>query len=408
MTDLVSPTLRKHGVSVEIPFTRAYLTGNETFYINQALAGNHLCGNGKFTDNCHNWFKKQIGSPAAFLTHSGTTALEMSALLADLHPGDEVIMPSFTFVTTASAFALRGAVPIFIDIREDNLNLDENLIAQAITAKTKAIVPMHYAGTACEMDTILSIARKNDLMVIEDAAHGLMSYYHERPLGSFGQLAAFSFHETKNIVSGEGGVLMVNDENLIDRAFTIWEKGTNRREFFLGKVDKYTWRELGSSFLPSEMTAAFLWAQLEQAEFITKRRREVWKMYHQLLQPLEERALLRRPIYKDDSSINGHIYYLILPTQEKRDGLLSHLSKAGIEAVFHYLPLHNSVAGQKFGKSCGTLANTDRLSACLLRLPIWVGLSDGQIDRVVALIKEYLGYEATPSVKTGKRAITVD
>jgi dTDP-4-amino-4,6-dideoxygalactose transaminase len=332
----------------------------------------------------------------------------MSALLADLNPGDEVIMPSFTFVTTASAFALRGAVPVFVDIKEDDLNLDENLIAKAITAKTKAIVPMHYAGVACEMDRILDIARTHNLTVIEDAAHGLMSYYHERPLGSFGQLAAFSFHETKNIVSGEGGVLLVNDESLIDRAFTIWEKGTNRREFFLGKVDKYTWRELGSSFLPSEMTAAFLWAQLEQAEFITKRRREVWKKYHSLLQPLEETALLRRPNYKNDSSINGHIYYMILPNQETRDGLLAHLSKAGIEAVFHYLPLHSSIAGQKYGRSFGKLANTDRLSACLLRLPIWVGLSDAQIEHIAALIKEYLGYERAPDAKTSKCSVTVD
>jgi len=391
MTDLVSPSLRKQNVPLAIPFTKAYLTGNELRYITEALAGNHLCGNGPFTEHCHDWFNKNTGAAGTFLTHSGTSALEMAALLGDIQPGDEVIMPSFTFVTTASAFVMRGAVPVFIDIREDNLNLDETLITRAITKKTKAIVPVHYAGVACEMDTINAIARENDLLVIEDAAHSLLSNYKGKALGGLGTMSAVSFHETKNIVSGEGGALLVNDEKLLDRAFTIWEKGTNRREFFLGKVDKYTWHELGSSYLPSEMTAAFLWAQLQQAEYITQKRVEVWHRYHDLLQPLEEASLLRRPQWSQDTSINGHIYYILLPKPEIRDALLTHLSKAGVEAVFHYLPLHSSTAGQKFGRAGSRLSNTDHLSACLLRFPIWVGLGPAEIEHIVSLVKEFFG-----------------
>jgi dTDP-4-amino-4,6-dideoxygalactose transaminase len=370
MTDLVSPSLRKQNVPLAIPFTKAYLTGNELRYITEALAGNHLCGNGPFTEHCHDWFNKNTGAAGTFLTHSGTSALEMAALLGDIQPGDEVIMPSFTFVTTASAFVMRGAVPVFIDIRKDNLNLDESLITK---------------------DTINAIARENDLLVIEDAAHAVLSTYKGKPLGGLGTMSAVSFHETKNIVSGEGGALLINDEKLLDRAFTIWEKGTNRREFFLGKVDKYTWHELGSSYLPSEMTAAFLWAQLQQAEYITQKRVEVWHRYHDLLQPLEEAGLLRRPQWSQDASINGHIYYILLPKPQTRDALLTHLSKAGVEAVFHYLPLHSSTAGQKFGREGSALKNTDELSACLLRFPIWVGLGPANIDHIVSLVREFFG-----------------
>jgi dTDP-4-amino-4,6-dideoxygalactose transaminase len=308
------------------------------------------------------------------LTHSCTAALEMAALLLDIQPGDEVIMPSYTFVSTANAFVLRGAVPVFIDIREDTLNLDERLIEGAVTARTKAIVPVHYAGVACEMDTILEIAGRRHLRVVEDAAQGVMSFYKGRALGSLGELGAYSFHETKNVVSGEGGALLVNDPALIQRAECIREKGTDRSRFLRGEVDKYTWQDIGSSFLPGELTAAFLRAQLEQAEAITARRLAIWERYHEALSPLEARGLLRRPIVPAHCRHNAHMYYVLLASPARRQTVIDDLKRKDIYAVSHYVPLHSSPAGRRFCRTHGPMSVTDRVAACLLRLPMWIGL----------------------------------
>jgi len=299
----------------------------------------------------------------------------MSAMLLDIQPGDEVIMPSYTFVSTANAFVLRGAVPVFVDIRQDTLNLDERLIEQAITAKTKAIVPVHYAGVSCEMDAINKIAFHYNLAVVEDAAQGVMSKYNGRPLGSIGNLGAFSFHETKNIISGEGGALLVNDERYIQDAEIIREKGTDRSQFFRGQVDKYTWQLPGSSYLPGETTAAFLSAQLDDAESITERRLELWNSYHSLFEDLERKELVRRPIVPDECQHNGHMYYLLLNSRINRDNLLSELRSQGIYCVFHYVPLHSSPGGMKYGRVSGSMNVTDCQSESLIRLPLWIGLS---------------------------------
>lgn len=298
----------------------------------------------------------------------------MAALLLDIQPGDEVIMPSYTFVSTANAFVLRGGVPVFVDIRQDTLNLDESLIEAAITTRTKAIVPVHYAGVACEMDAILEIARRHGLGVVEDAAQGVMAGYKGRPLGSLGNLGAYSFHETKNVVSGEGGALLVNDPELMLRAECIREKGTNRSRFFRGEVDKYTWQDVGSSFLPGELTAAFLWAQLEQAEAITARRLAIWDGYHAALAPLEAKGLLRRPIVPADCQHNAHMYYVLLSPRIDRQVVIDDLKRKNIFSVFHYVPLHSSPAGQRYCRTHGSMDVTDRVSASLLRLPMWIGL----------------------------------
>ena len=295
-----------------IPFNKPYMTGKELYYIAEAKFGNMLAGDGPFTKRCHQWLEQRTGSAKALLTHSCTAALEMAALLLDIQPGDEIIMPSFTFVSTANAFVLRGGVPVFVDIREDTLNLDERLIEAAITPRTKAIVPVHYAGVACEMDTIMAIARRHGLKVVEDAAQGVMSSYKGRALGSIGDLGAYSFHETKNVISGEGGALLVNDPELALRAEIIREKGTDRSRFFRGEVDKYTWQEVGSSFLPGELIAAFLWAQLEEAERITNDRLASWARYHELLEPLEAKGILRRPVIPEGCQHNAHMYYVLL------------------------------------------------------------------------------------------------
>lgn len=296
----------------KVPFNRPFMTGKELYYIAEAKFGNMLAGDGPFTKRCHDWLKKNSHCEKALLTHSCTAALEMAALLLDIEPGDEIIMPSYTFVSTANAFVLRGGVPIFIDIREDTLNLDERLIESAITPRTRAIVPVHYAGVACEMDTIMAIAKRYGLRVVEDAAQGVMATYKGRALGSIGDLGAYSFHETKNVISGEGGALLVNDPSLAMRAEIIREKGTDRSCFFRGEVDKYTWQEVGSSFLPGELIAAFLWAQLEEAERITESRLEIWQRYNTLLEPLEAQGLLRRPIVPEECKHNAHMYYVLL------------------------------------------------------------------------------------------------
>lgn len=370
-----------------IPFNRPYMTGQELQYIAAANAGHMLAGDGPFTKRCHQWLEQATGARRALLTHSCTAALEMFALLLDIQPGDEVIMPSYTFVSTANAFVLRGGVPVFVDIRPDTLNIDEQLIEQAITPRTRAIAVVHYAGVACEMDTILAIARRHGLQVVEDAAQGVMASYKGRALGALGTLGAFSFHETKNVISGEGGALLVNDEALAERAEIIREKGTDRSRFFRGQVDKYTWQDVGSSFLPGEITAAFLWAQLQEAQHITEQRLALWDQYHALLAPLEARGVLRRPVVPAGCTHNAHMYYVLLAPSIERQPVLEKLKAAGINAVFHYVPLHSAPAGRRFGRAAGELAVTDQMSAQLIRLPLWIGLSGEQLLRVAEALR---------------------
>ena len=374
--------------SDRIPFNRSYMTGKELYYIAEAKFGNMLAGDGPFTKRCHEWLQHQSGCGKALLTHSCTAALEMAALLLDIEPGDEIIMPSFTFVSTANAFVLRGGVPVFVDIREDTLNLDERLIESAITPRTRAIAPVHYAGVACEMDTIMTIAKRHDLKVVEDAAQGVMASYRGRMLGSIGDLGTYSFHETKNVISGEGGALLVNDPALAMRAEIIREKGTDRSRFFRGEVDKYTWQEVGSSFLPGELIAAFLWAQLEEAERITHERLEIWHRYHLLLEPLEAKGLLRRPIVPPECQHNAHMYYVLLAPNIDRQTVLDELKRSDIFPVFHYVPLHSSPGGKRYGRVCGELEVTNRQSERLVRLPLWLGLSVEQQARVAGVLAD--------------------
>jgi len=361
-----------------IPFNRPYLVGRELENIAQAHAMGQLSGDGSFTRACHAWLEQRTGTRKALLTHSCTAALEMAAILLDLQPGDEVIMPSFTFVSTANAFVLRGAVPVFVDIRPDTLNIDEALIEQAITSRTRAICVVHYAGVACEMDTIMAIAKRHGLRVVEDAAQALLSRYKGRPLGSIGDLAALSFHETKNVISGEGGALLINDPALVERAEVIREKGTNRSRFFRGQVDKYTWVDLGSSYLPSELIAAFLAAQLEEADHITSRRLAIWDRYHAWAAPLEASGLLRRPVIPSECMHNAHMYFVLLHGLEERTHFIEAMKAEGIGTVFHYIPLHSSPAGQRYGRTSGALLHTDAASDGLVRLPLWIGLESQQ------------------------------
>ena len=365
---------------MNIPFNKPYMTGKELWNIAQAHANGHLAGDGEFTKRCSRWLEARTGANKALLTHSCTAALEMAALLADIQPGDEVIMPSYTFVSTANAFVLRGAVPVFVDIRPDTLNIDETLIEAAITERTKAIVPVHYAGVGCEMDTIMAIANKHDLLVIEDAAQAVMANYKGRPLGSIGQMGALSFHETKNIISGEGGALLVNSPHYAERAEVIREKGTNRSQFFRGQVDKYTWVDIGSSYLPGEIIAAFLAAQMEEADSITRQRLAVWNTYHQWLAEAEKAGKLRRPVVPAHCAHNAHMYYILLPDLEHRTVFIDKLRKAGINTVFHYIPLHSAPAGQRNGRTHGELRVTNEMSERLVRLPLWVGLEEQQAE----------------------------
>jgi len=365
-----------------IPFNRPGITGKELDYIAQAAQANKLAGDGQFTRRCHDWLAATTGS-AALLTHSCTAALEMAALLLQIKPGDEIIMPSYTFVSTANAFVLRGAVPVFVDIRADTLNLDERLIESAITARTRAIVPVHYAGVACEMDTILQIAGKHHLAVVEDAAQGVMATYRGRMLGSIGDLGTYSFHETKNVICGEGGALLVNNPELAAQAEIIREKGTDRSRFFRGEVDKYTWQTVGSSYLPSELNAAFLWAQFEQVRRITDERLAIWQRYHDLLAPLAQQGFIRRPVVPLDCQHNAHMYYVLLDDKFDRQAIIASLQRQGISAVSHYVPLHTSPAGRQYGRVHGDLPVTVRQSARLLRLPLWLGLSAEQQQRIV-------------------------
>lgn len=372
---------------MNIPFNKPYMTGKELWYISQAHASGHLAGDGLFTKKCSAWLEQRIGCQKALLTHSCTGALEMAAMLADIQPGDEVIMPSYTFVSTANAFVLRGAIPVFVDIRPDTLNIDESKIEAAITPRTKAIVPVHYAGVGCEMDVIMDISRKHNLLVIEDAAQGIMSTYKGRPLGSIGHMAALSFHETKNIISGEGGALLINDPRFVERAEIIREKGTNRSQFFRGQVDKYTWSDFGSSYLPSELVAAFLWAQMEEADSITRHRLEIWDTYHRFFGQAEKSNKFRRHVVPAGCTHNAHMYYLLLPDLERRTRFISRLKEQGIGAVFHYVPLHSSPFGQQAARSHGEMTYTNDLSDRLVRLPLWLGLEEMQAEVIQQILE---------------------
>jgi dTDP-4-amino-4,6-dideoxygalactose transaminase len=370
----------------EVPFNVPYVTGEELSYLSQAIRKSKLSGGGYFSNCVSNRIAQDFGSTKALLTHSGTAALEMAALLAELVPGDEVIMPSYTFVTTASAFALRGAIPVFVDIRPDTLCIDEEEVLKAITNRTKALVIVHYAGGSPDMARLMAIAEEYNLFVIEDAAQAYGSTFAGRPLGSFGHVSCVSFHETKNISSGEGGALIVNDQKLIDKAQIVLEKGTNRSKFLLGQEDKYTWLELGSSFQPSEVTAAFLWPQLLQAMSLLARRRKIWNVYFEGLKELSAEVGL--PNFLESVEHNGHIFFLVTSSQSERDSLISFLRQRQIMAVFHYVPLHSSPAGRVFGKTRSSLPVTDYVSSTLLRLPMWYGVEEHQA-RVVSAIHEF-------------------
>jgi dTDP-4-amino-4,6-dideoxygalactose transaminase len=373
-----------------IHFNKPFIAGKELFYIAQAVIENrHTAGDGPFTKKCHAWFEKRLNCSKALLTHSCTGALEMAAILADIQPGDEVVMPSFTFVSTANAFVLRGGVPVFVDILKDTLNINEHEIEKAITKRTKAIVPVHYAGVACNMTCIMEIADKHNLIVVEDAAQALLSTYRSKFLGTIGHMGCLSFHETKNVISGEGGALLLNSPELVERAEIIREKGTNRSKFFRGQVDKYTWIDIGSSFLPSELIGAFLYAQLEQADQIINVRQQLFRKYFDMLRPLKERGMIRLPFIDDHSDANGHIFYIITRSFLERTRLIEYLRGKDIQAVFHYIPLHSSPAGVKYGRTSGDMKVTDEISDQLLRLPLYYGMTNDEMERVVEAINSF-------------------
>ncbi len=372
-----------------IPFNIPPYTGNEEKYINEAIAKRKICGDGEFTKRCNAWLEKKTGSSKVLLTTSCTHATEMAALLGNFQPGDEVIMPSYTFVSTADAFVLRGAVPVFVDIRPDTMNIDEKLIEDAITEKTKAIIVVHYAGIACEMDTIMDIAHRHRLIVIEDAAQGVMSLYKGRALGAIGDFGCYSFHETKNYSMGEGGALLIRDEANIELAEIIREKGTNRSQFFRGMVDKYTWVEKGSSYLPSELNAAYLYAQLEMAETINQKRLEMWKLYYEQLKPLADEGLIELPTVPDGCVHNAHMFYLKAKNLEERSRLIQYLKINDITTVFHYIPLHSAPAGRKYGRFHGEDRFTTKESERLLRLPMYYELTDEIVCRVSEKILQF-------------------
>jgi dTDP-4-amino-4,6-dideoxygalactose transaminase len=375
---------------LEVPFNAAYVAGGELEYIRDAIENTRLAGNGPYCRWCAGWLEERTGAARVLLTPSGTAAIEMAALLAGIGPGDEVIMPSFTFTSTANAVVLRGGVPVFVDIRPDTLNIDEERVSAAITSRTRAIFPVHYAGVAAEMDALSAIAAEAGLVLVEDAAQGLLSSYQGSPLGSFGQFAALSFHETKNVICGEGGALLVNDPDMVELAEMVHEKGTDRGRFFRGEVDKYTWQEAGSSFLLSELGAGFLRAQLEAADAIQALRRATWDSYHRAFEPYEVAGLFRRPVVPASCEHNAHIYYLLLGSGEERDLLIRGLAERGVSAVFHYVPLHSSPAGRRFGRPVGDLAVTDSLSERLVRLPLWAGMESRHVEHVIASVASVL------------------
>jgi dTDP-4-amino-4,6-dideoxygalactose transaminase len=374
-----------------IGFNRPTLAGNELAYIRQALENAHISGDGPFTRRCHAWLEDRLTAKRALLTHSCTAALEMAAILAEVGPGDEIIMPSYTFVSTANAFVLRGATPVFVDVRADTMNLDEGLVEAAVTPRTRAICVVHYAGVACDMDAIMAIADRHRLLVIEDAAQALMATYKGRLLGTIGALAALSFHETKNVISGEGGALIVNDPRFIDRAEIIREKGTNRSQFFRGEADKYTWIDIGSSYLPSDMVAAFLLAQFEQADRLAEERLTLWHRYHEGLAELERRGRLHRPHVPQDCGHNAHLYAIRVRGVQERSAIIAYLQTKRIGAPFHYVPLHSAPGGQRFGRSAGDLPVTVTEAARLVRLPLWYGMGEDRIAAVLAAIHGFFG-----------------
>jgi dTDP-4-amino-4,6-dideoxygalactose transaminase len=382
-----------------IPFNRPYATGRELPYVQEAIQNGHLSGNGPFSARCARRLEAATGAARALLTQACTGALEMSALLAGIEPGDEVIMPSFTFVSTANAFVLRGGVPVWVDVRPDTLNLDEELVEDAITERTRAIVAVHYAGVGCEMDALTDIARRHDLLLVEDAAHALGATYEGRPLGALGDLGALSFHETKNVISGEGGALLLREPHWTARAEILHEKGTNRRDFARGRVEKYTWVDVGGSYAPSEINAAFLWAQLERADWITERRRGLWDAYHAALAPVEEAGRARRPVVPGHCRHNAHMYHLLVSGGDARTRFIDRLEARGVNAVFHYVPLHSSPAGRRYGRAHGDLPCTERAGERLVRLPLWVGLGTDDLDRVVEAAHRALADEPADAVE---------
>jgi dTDP-4-amino-4,6-dideoxygalactose transaminase len=373
-----------------IPFNKPFVAGKELYYIAQAITLGHLAADGYFTQQCSRLLEKRGGIPKVLLTPSCTAALEMAAMLCDLGPGDEVILPSFTFVSTANAFVRLGARPVFVDIRPDTLNLDENLIEAAITPRTKAIFPVHYAGVACAMQRIMAIATQHKLLVVEDAAQGVNAFYDGRALGAIGHLGTYSFHDTKNYSSGEGGALCINAPEMVERAEIIRDKGTNRSQFFRGEVDKYTWVDIGSSYVPSELCCAFLYAQLEKLEAIVARRRHLYETYRYHLQPLAARGLLRLPEIPEDCTSNYHLFHILLPNMAIRDALMVYLRQHNIQAVFHYIPLHSAPMGKKFGYKAGDLPVTEELSGRLLRLPLYYDLSEEEQLRVLSSLVEFM------------------
>jgi len=375
--------------SYRIPFNKASLVGNEIAYFQQAMENQHISGDGPFTKKCHAWFEEKLGAKKALLTTSGTHALEMMAFLLNFQDGDEIIVPSFTFVSSVNAFVIRGAKPVFIDIRSDTLNMDEGQLEDLITARTKAILAVHYAGVACNMTQIMEIADRYQIPVLEDNAHGLFGKYKGKYLGTHGILAAQSFHETKNITCGEGGALLINDVSYIEQAEILREKGTNRSRFFRGQVDKYTWVDLGSSYLPSDILAAFLYAQLEHYQDIQKSRQRVWGYYEQHLRAWAERNSVRLPFTPDDCEHPSHMFYLIMPTLKDRQALIELLKEHGILAVFHYLPLHLSKMGQFFGGKPCDCPITEDISDRLVRLPLYITLSEDDLSDIVEVIKQF-------------------
>ena len=370
----------------KIPFNRPYTTGREIDYIRDAVSCSHLSSGGQFTKRCERWLEQTVGCGRALLTHSCTAALEMAALLAGIEPGDEIVMPSFTFVSTANAFVLRGGVPVFVDINPDTLNIDHRPIVAALSRRTKAIVPVHYAGVGCEMEPILALAREHGVLVIEDAAQGLGARYRGIPLGRFGDLAATSFHETKNVMAGEGGALFINNPSHVERAEIIREKGTDRRRFSRGEVDKYSWVDVGSSYGPSELTAAFLWAQMEEAELIRKARLEIWQWYYDVFADAENRGQLTRPRIPESCEHNAHMFYVLVKDAPARARVLAALNTDGVNGVFHYVPLHSSAGGRRFGRTSGELRHTDSIASRLIRLPMWIGMRRDDVDRAATIV----------------------
>ena len=373
-----------------IPFTKTSITDVEKDFINESLINNKICGDSKFTKKCNEWFKENCNINNFLLTTSGTHSLELAALLADLKEGDEVLVPSYTFVSTANAILLRGATPVFVDIDKRTFNMDVNLIEEKITPKTKAIFPVHYAGVACDMDKIMEIAKKHNLIVVEDAAQGVLAYYKDKPLGSIGDYGCYSFHETKNYVMGEGGAIIVKEDKQFEKAEILREKGTNRSQFIRGDVDKYTWHEIGSSYLPSDILAALLYGQLTRADEIMEKRMKVWNYYNKQLEELEKQGKLIRPYIPEYAKHNAHMYYIVLPTEQIRNNLMDKLKQNGVAATFHYIPLHTSPMGIKLGCKAGDLPVTEEYAGRILRLPLFADMTEQENDYICKLIKDIL------------------